>query len=151
MTEKIRRVRLSDLDNLMKLLFQLHKKKEADEKISRKRLSVVLKKMLNDKNLFLAVYQDSGGLAGTATLFIHTNLTSEGKSRGCIENVVIDKNSRGKGIGKKLVTYLIDEAKKRDCYRVFLDCTKQNIRFYEKCGMIRCPVRDVEMIKDLEQ
>jgi len=54
-----------------------------------------------------------------------------------IEDVVVDKDSRGKGFGETLVRYAIEKAKQRGCAKVDLtsrpDRTEAN-RLYLKIG-----------------
>lgn len=51
-----------------------------------------------------------------------------------IEEMVIDKDSRGSGVGKSLVEHAVKFAKERGAYKVILDCSEDNVGFYEKCG-----------------
>lgn len=51
-----------------------------------------------------------------------------------IEDIVVNQHSRGIGIGKKIIDFLIDNAKKKGCYKISLSCKSNNISFYEKCG-----------------
>ena len=53
---------------------------------------------------------------------------------GHIEDVVVDKNQRGHGLGKKIIKYLTKYAKTQGCYKVILDCSSNNMGFYIKCG-----------------
>lgn len=38
------------------------------------------------------------------------------------------------GIGQKIVEKLTELAKKKNCYKIILDCKETNIPFYEKIG-----------------
>ena len=52
-----------------------------------------------------------------------------------IEDLVTDQNSRSKGYGKKLLDWLINEAKQQQCDQLHLDSGIQRIdahRFYER-------------------
>ena len=44
---------------------------------------------------------------------------------------------RGYGLGKKMIEHLSDESKKIGCYKTILDCSDENVGFYEKCGYKR--------------
>ena len=54
---------------------------------------------------------------------------------GQIEDVIINNEFRGKGLGKKIIEKLIiiglDEFK---CYKIILNCLEKNIDFYKKCN-----------------
>ena len=49
-----------------------------------------------------------------------------------IEDVVVDKSMQGYGLGKKLLEIAKKESK--DCYKIILDCSSENVGFYKKCG-----------------
>lgn len=63
---------------------------------------------------------------------------------GQIEDVIVDEEYRGKGLGKKIVEFLIEYGKKKGCYKVVLNCNSENIPFYEKCGMIQSGIQFVK-------
>ena len=51
-----------------------------------------------------------------------------------IEDVVVDKKFRGKGLGSAIVENLVDIAVKNGCFKVSLECKTDHIGFYEGCG-----------------
>ena len=51
-----------------------------------------------------------------------------------IEDVVVDSTVRGKGLGKLIITKLVELAEAAGCYKVVLDCSEANVGFYKKCG-----------------
>ncbi len=51
-----------------------------------------------------------------------------------MEDIVVHRGFRNKKIGKLIVDYLIEIAKKENCYKIKLDCKKEKILFYEKLG-----------------
>tara|TARA_B100001094_G_scaffold325916_1_gene381131 strand:+ start:613 stop:1044 length:432 start_codon:yes stop_codon:yes gene_type:complete len=51
-----------------------------------------------------------------------------------MEDIVVHREFRNKKIGKLIVDYLIEIAKKENCYKIKLDCKKEKILFYEKLG-----------------
>ena len=61
-----------------------------------------------------------------------------------IEDIVICNTNRGMGIGKGLISFLINIANDEDCYKVILNCKKEYVGFYEKCGLVN---HDIEMVK----
>jgi len=52
-----------------------------------------------------------------------------------IEDVCTKKEYRNNGYGKKMIEYLINEAKFKKCYKIILVCNKNLIKFYTSCGM----------------
>ena len=66
--------------------------------------------------------------------FIETKIIHNFGKVAHIEDVIVDNTYRGKGLGKMLVQKCIDYAQKLDCYKIILNCSDENIPFYEKCG-----------------
>lgn len=91
----------------------------------------------NDKNHIVAVAVRNEIVVGTATLLIEQKFIHDGSRAGHIEDVAVATKEQGKGVGRMLVEYLLDEAKQHNCYRTTLDCTDNLVRFYEKLGMSR--------------
>ena len=83
-------------------------------------------------------------LVASGTLLIERKLLRDAGLVGHIEDVVVDQKVRGRGIGEKLVKRLMEVAREKGCYKVVLDCSEENIRFYEKCGLKR---KEVQMAK----
>lgn len=51
-----------------------------------------------------------------------------------LEDLVVHENHRGLDIGKKLIEFVIQQAKIHNCYKVVLDCKDDLVRYYEKSG-----------------
>jgi len=102
--------------------------------------------ILSDHNVFPHVVVVDGFIMGTATLYILEKLIHTGGKVGIIEDVAIHENSRGLGIGKKIIDHLVEHAKTNNCYKVILSCSKENVGFYEKCGFYN---HEITMRKDL--
>lgn len=51
-----------------------------------------------------------------------------------IEEVVVSQHYRGMGIGKMMMEHAINRCKELGCYKIILDCSRDNVPFYEKCG-----------------
>ena len=77
---------------------------------------------------------DDNQIIGSATIFIEHKFLHCGSTIGRIEDVVVDANLRVKGVGKSLVKKCIEFANDKDCYKIILDCSDDNVPFYEKCG-----------------
>ena len=82
--------------------------------------------------ILVAVYCDS--VVGAGTLLIEQKLIHNGGKVGHIEDIVTRKGYERKGIATLIVVELIDIAKMSGCYKVILDCSKNNIVFYRKLG-----------------
>lgn len=104
------------------------------ENISKNSYNEFVNKLNENHMIYVLLHE--GRIVGTATIFIEEKLIRDISRVAHIEDVVIDKNCRGLGFGKLIIDHLIGIAKKRDCYKVILDCAKENQIFYEKCGLI---------------
>lgn len=81
------------------------------------------------------VMEDDSKIIASGTLIIEQKLIHGASKLGHIEDIVVDKTYRGMGLGKKLISFLINYAKKKNCYKVTLDCNIKNKLFYEKCDL----------------
>lgn len=98
---------------------------------------------LNYKHRIIVV-ENNNKIVASGTLLIENKII-HGISKIChIEDVVVDKSTRGTGLGKQLVNFLSNLANYNKCYKVILNCKESNIRFYEKCGFKK---KEVEMVK----
>ena len=74
---------------------------------------------------------EKGNVLGYASIHYIKKRT---RKRGIIEDVVLQENQRGKGIGKLLVNNLIEKAKKNNCDKIILSSSEKNLKFYKKLG-----------------
>lgn len=92
------------------------------------------RKITRDINVLFFVFRDGGKIIGMG--FLVFLLTPVGL-RARIEDMVIDENYRGKGLGIVLTRRLIAEAKKRQARWVEFTSRKDRVatnRFYQKFG-----------------
>ena len=94
-----------------------------------------------DKNLnldFIKNQNSFGFLAknNTNTIgYASVHIIDKINRRSClIEDVVVEKNQRGKGVGKKLIMHIINFSKSKSCDKIILNSSESNILFYEKLG-----------------
>ncbi|KAI5167460.1 glucosamine-phosphate N-acetyltransferase [Nematocida sp. AWRm78] len=87
-------------------------------------------------NVFV-VCSPEGKLVGSGTLLIEKKFIRSLGSVGHIEDIVISNECQGKGLGRKLITFLSEKAKTSNCYKVILACSEENQKFYEKCGFVK--------------
>lgn len=91
-----------------------------------------------DHGYFQVIVLDQKKVIGISGIWICTKLYS-GKYLE-MDNVVIDKNYRSKGIGKLLCDWCIKKAKDNNCQKVMLDAYIENEKahaFYEREGFIK--------------
>ena len=100
---KIRELKIDDYNQVIELWTKSFNNK-FDNKINPNHLS--------DPNSFTLVSVDNNTITGVASIYIIRKLT---RTLGLIEDVAVNQNYRGKGIGKKLVEKLIGIAADKKC------------------------------------
>tara|TARA_R100001163_G_scaffold64213_2_gene57929 strand:- start:3289 stop:3732 length:444 start_codon:yes stop_codon:yes gene_type:complete len=93
-----------------------------------------LKNILNQNSTILVIKNNINELIGSAKLIVDLKLNKRLSAIGHIEDVVIHKDYRGQGLGKKIIERLIEIAKSKNCYKIILQCSDKNTEFYEKCS-----------------
>ena len=128
---KIRRLINNDIDQVINLLVSSFS--------SRYNNPPIIGTLSNPKSIFIVVEINSI-IVGVASLHIIEKLT---RKMGLIEDVAVDSNYRGKGIGIKLIQNLTYEAKNMGCDKIVLNSSKDNVSFYEKSGF---KVNEIQMV-----
>lgn len=142
----IRRARRDDVATIVKML--------ADDALGgpRERLEDPLpasyfdafERVSRDPNLALVVAEGEGGaVIGCLQLCILPGISSQGASRGLIEDVRVASHLRGQRIGEQLVQWALAEARSRGCKLVELLTHHTRVdaqRFYERLGFARSHV-----------
>jgi|TARA_B110000977_G_scaffold65252_1_gene88902 phosphinothricin acetyltransferase len=95
---------------------------------------------VSDPSSITLVSVDNNTITGVASLYIIKKLT---RTLGLIEDVAVNENYRGKGIGKKLVEKLIGIATEKKCDKTVLNSSEQNSEFYKKIGF---EINEIQMI-----
>src|SRR5258707_158540 len=94
-----------------------------------------------DPNILLVVADDGeGAVVGCLQLCILPGLSSQGASRGLIEDVRVAKHCRSRGIGEQMSQWAVAEARARGCKLVELLTHHTRVdaqRFYERLGFAR--------------
>lgn len=90
-------------------------------------------------NYFCIVIEDieKNIIIGTSTLLIELKFVHQCGKVAHIEDVVVHSSYRNQNLGKKLIEECIKIARENNCYKIILDCSEQNISFYEKCGFVQ--------------
>ncbi|SRR5258708_3986752 len=91
-----------------------------------------------DKNILLMVAEGGdGSVVGCLQLCILPGLSSQGASRGLIEDVRVAARCRSRGIGEQMLQWAIEEARGRGCKLVELLTHQTRVdaqRFYARLG-----------------
>jgi len=80
------------------------------------------------------VFEHDKKIIGTSTVLVENKLLHYGSRVGHIEDVVVDNKSRLSGVGRRLINACLDFCEEKFCYKAILDCSEDNIPFYQSCG-----------------
>ena len=110
--------------------------------ISFEKFSNFIDKLSENHKIIIII--NNNKIIATGTLLIENKIIHSISKVGHIEDIVVDSNSKGLGIGKQIVNYLTNLAKENNCYKVILNCSDYNIGFYQKCGYQK---KETQMVK----
>jgi len=128
---EIREINEDDLENgFLETLDFLRKASDLDKNKTKE----ILEKIKQNSNQIIQVAIDDKKIIGCITLLIEQKFIHDGGLVGHIEDVVVRKDYEGKGIGMKLVTSMLEYAKRKNCYKTILDCKDDVKQFYERIG-----------------
>lgn len=131
---EIRKITLNDLDSVFELLNELYV-----NKLKYNKFEEIYKLKLNDTNSYYIVAILDNRIVGVLTSEIQVKLHRERK-QSFIEDLIVDKEYRNKGIGKALLQNAVDYAKENDCEVIELTSyinNKDAHRFYENNNFIK--------------
>jgi glucosamine-phosphate N-acetyltransferase len=127
----IRKLQKEDLWNgFLHTLDSLRQTSSMDKKTAEK----IFDKINSNSDHIVVVAIIEGKIVGSTTLVIETKFIHNGSKVGHIEDVVVDKEYQKKGIGEKIIMYVLRYAKDQGCYKTILDCADEVKPFYEKLG-----------------
>ncbi len=122
----------SDFDAVFALLQQLWPGKSLDPDILRDLFNDAI---LSDSRVLLCARLD-GTIVGFGSMSFKAHLWHGGLI-GWIDELVVDRKARGKGVGRKLLERLIEMASENGCRAIELDSSfhrKEAHSFYEELG-----------------
>lgn len=125
--------KLEEKDLFTGFLTSLDSLKKASD-LNEDKAKDVFNKIKSNPNHQIFVIILDGKVIGSTTLLIEPKFIHQGGKVGHIEDVVVAKEFQGSGIGEKLINFVLDYAKKNDCYKTILDCSDGVKPFYEKIG-----------------
>jgi len=105
---------------------------QLDDEIRQLPLNQLLEE--NDTNLVFAICSEDSAVAGIALMATYKVISGY---KGMIEDVVVDQKHRGKGIGRKLMEKLLEEAHTHNLDEVLLFSSHQRkpaISLYKSLG-----------------
>lgn len=144
---QIRRAELCDTDGINTLLYQVltvHHNGRPDlfKANAKKYTDDELMSIIADDNAPIFVAVNNGDIVGYAFCifkqFSEDNILTDVKTL-YIDDLCVSENCRRMGIGKKLYEYVLDFAKRSNCYNLTLNvwaCNTDAILFYKNMGLI---------------
>ncbi len=90
-----------------------------------------------DKNNELIVSELDGEIVGTLQLTFTPSISFQGGKRATVESVRVDEKYRGQGIGREMMLWAIERAKREGCISMQLTTNTDWVdayRFYENLG-----------------
>lgn len=98
----------------------------------------------------LWIVQHAGRTVGTYALLIMDNLGHLGTPSAIVEDVVVDPDCQGRGIGRQMMAHALGIARAKGCYKLALSSNRRRVdahRFYESLGFERHGVSFVVTIE----
>jgi N-acetylglutamate synthase-like GNAT family acetyltransferase len=141
----IRRARRDDIRAIVTMLADDHlgRARERLEEPLPESYFAAFARLDADPSIQLVVAEEGGIVVGCLQLCILPGLSSQGASRGLIEDVRVALNRRSRGIGEQLVQWAIAQARERQCKLVELLTHQTRVdaqRFYERLGFSKSHV-----------
>jgi GNAT superfamily N-acetyltransferase len=137
----------SDIPRLVELLGELfsHEREfSPDPDKQREALEAILADRSRGR-IFVA--REGSELVGMASL-LYTVSTAEGGKAALFEDLIIDPKHRRKGIGSKLVNYVIQQARAEGVLRITLLTDLENdtaLGLYRKLGFVDSPMQPMRL------
>ena len=131
---EIRPCRNDDFNGVLKLLSQLW----PENNLETTSLRTVFELAITSNLQIFICASSVDKIIGFGSLTIINSLWQAGYL-GHVDELVVDAEYRGRGIGTQLLEHLVDLAKKHDCRRIELDSAfhrRDAHRFYEQNGFV---------------
>jgi GNAT superfamily N-acetyltransferase len=123
-----------DFESILRLYRQLN---PTDPVLQDGSDALAFKRILDTPGLHLFVLETGTGIVATTYLNVIPNLTRSAAPYAVIENVVVDEDLRGTGLGKRIMADTLQAAWDAGCYKAMLQTGSRNPAthaFYKACG-----------------
>lgn len=112
-----------------------------------KAIEIIKRLQVSNKTCLVFVDSDNKYKAvATGSVILEEKLIHNGGKVAHVEDVVVDEQYRGRGIGAIVMDRLEYVAKQHQCYKIILNCSQENEEFYSKLGYYK---HEEGMRKDL--
>ena len=127
-------IRPLHIDDIHKGLLETLDALSPTSNISDEKADTICKNIISDNNRLVAIAEINGKIVGTATIIYEIKFIHNGSIVGHIEDVAVRDDYHRRGIGKKILKYLLDDAYDRGCYKTILDCKDDLVDYYTEIG-----------------
>lgn len=132
----IREANESDLLTIRRLTLELIEAMGDTEGIDIKLIAENCRNFLSEANSYILVAEIGGIIVGFVNLTTRKTILHRGLS-GLIDELIVDKSYRGKGVARQLLSSAIEKSRQIGCCEVEVSTEKTNIKareFYRQCG-----------------
>jgi N-acetylglutamate synthase-like GNAT family acetyltransferase len=125
----------NDIPSILSLLYELERPKPLDDndvKVFKNKIH----NYFSDSQKIILVAEKDRNIVGVVSI-IYLQRLNRAKLEMYIPELIVTEKLRYSGIGKKLIQYCIDLAKKKECYRIRLESGNQrneSHKFYKSIG-----------------
>lgn len=130
----VREIFENELHGLLNLYLHLHEESVPE---TTEHLKSTWDTIIRDKNHHIIVNEIDGEIVSSCVCVIIPNLTRNIRPYAFIENVVTNKEHRGKGYATECLNYAKEIAKSTNCYKIMLLTGSKDdatLKFYSKAG-----------------
>lgn len=135
---------IKDFPDKREEIFSLLSQLTSAPLISEKSYNNIINNLDDNHNIYVYVLDNK--IVGMITLLHEQKLIHNGSKIVHIEDLVVDKEYKNRGIGRDLINYCLDKISKEEYYKIILDCSEELERFYNKFGFEK---KNIQMAKYL--
>lgn len=133
----VREAHKGDLARLLELYQEPNALYGEAEEMNREYAEHFFAEVLSDEHQTTLVAEEEGEVVGTLVVAVLPNLAHGGAPYAVVENVVVDPERRGEGIGEDLMQAAMERARGTGAYKLALTANLQRERahgFYRRLG-----------------
>lgn len=94
----------------------------------------------NDTYFVIVITNEVGRVVAVGSVVVERKLIHECGLVGHIEDIAVARSEQGKKLGLRVIHTLTEIGRRQGAYKIILDCSEHNVKFYEKCGYVRAGV-----------
>lgn len=132
---ELRQVELEEIESVLALIDQYER--PTSRRPTHERTKEIYAAIKESGGCVVGAFGEGDNLVGTCTVNVCPNLSWSGRPYAIIENVIVARDHRKKGIGSAILQYATSFARQAGCYKVALMTGSKDPathRFYESAG-----------------